>query len=139
MPATSENVIRCSPPSTRRARERENAPSPPSPPAAAGAAGEEHEQADEQDHRAEAEQQVDQQAAGVDRLGLHDHVVLLEQLESSSVSANVGTSVSKFLAALPFGSSGGLTAFLNSPSTVSPCDEMRSTLPASTWARNVGL
>ena len=46
--------------------------------------------------------------------------------------AKVGTSVSKFLAALAFESSGGLTAFLNSPSTVSPCEEMRSTLPAST-------
>ena len=60
-------------------------------------------------------------------------------LESSTGSANVGISVSKFLAALPFGSSGGLTAFLNSPSTVSPRAEMRSTLSASTWARNVGL
>ena len=52
--------------------------------------------------------------------------------------AKVGTSVSKFLAAFSL-SPGGLTAFLNLPSTVSPLAEMRSTLPALTCSRKVGL
>ena len=60
-----------------RARERAQRAHPGP---AAGAAGEEHEQADQQDHRAEAEQEVDQQAARVDRLGLDDDAVLLQQL-----------------------------------------------------------
>ncbi len=58
-------------------------------------------------------------------------------LESSSVLAKVGTSVSKFLAA--FSSPGGLTAFLNLPSMGSPLALMRSTLPALTCSRKVGL
>ena len=140
MPATSANVIRCSPPSTRRARERENAPSAPRPPAPPP------------ERRARNTNSPTSRITGpkprirlVSRLpeliGLACTITLCScrSLESSTGSAKVGISVSKFLAALPFGSSGGLTAFLNSPSTVSPRAEMRSTLPASTWARNVGL
>ena len=81
MPATSANVICCSPPSTRRAlRAAEGAERAHR--AAAGAAPEqEDEQRDQQDHRAEAEQQAGEEAAAlVDGLGLDDDVLLLEQL-----------------------------------------------------------
>ena len=85
MPATSLNVTFVSVPSMRRARER---PKPPSaficPPAARRA--DPHEQRDEQDHRAEAEDQVQQEpAALVDRLGLDRDVVVLSRLDSASL------------------------------------------------------
>jgi hypothetical protein len=50
--------------------------------------------------------------------------------------AKIGISVSNDL----FGSeSSYVTSFLNLPSTVVPCVEMRSTLPSRTCSRNVGL
>ena len=84
---------------------------------------------------------IEQRRGRVDRLGLDDVTSLsCSSLESSSVLANVGISVSKFFAAFGVLPSGGyVISFLNSPSTVSPLAEIRSTLPSSTCSRNVGL
>ena len=90
------------------------------------AARDPHEQCDEQDHRAEPEDQVEQEPAPlVDRLGLDRDVVVLQQASTARPSlANVGTCVSKFGAASSLSSGGYLTAFLNSPLTASPCVEI---------------
>ena len=62
------------------------------------------------------------------------------RLDSASSLANTGICVSKFFAASASLLSGGyLTAFLNSPLTASPVDEILVTFRFSTWSRNVGL
>jgi hypothetical protein len=74
-------------------------------------------------------------------IGLASTVTLWfwSRLDSASLLANVGTWVSKFLAASSLLSGGYLTAFLNSPLTASPSAEIFETLSASTWSRNVGV
>ena len=116
-----ERDLRLLRPRSARARERPNAPSAFIWPAG-GAAREPDEQRDEQDHRAEAEDQVEQEAAAlVDRLGLdRDVVVLRAASDSSSVFANVGICGLEVLGRLGVLVGRGLNSFLNSPLTASP-------------------
>ena len=137
MPATSLKVIRCSPLSTRRARERENAPSAPRPPPPPARRARNTNSPTSRITGPKPSSRLT--SSPPELIGLAWTMTLFSSssLESSSVLAKVGTSVSKFLAA--FSSPGGLTAFLNLPSIVSPLALMRSTLPAMTCSRKVGL
>ena len=58
--------------------------------------------------------------------------------DKASLSANVGISVSKFLAGFASLSVEGLNSFLNSPLTVVPVVEILVTLSASTWPTKSG-
>ena len=138
MPATSLNVTFCSPPSARRARERPKLPSAPiGPPPPA--------------RRARKTNRPMSRITGpkprirlarIPRLWFTGSASMITPfssrswLRSSLASAKVGISVSKFFVG---SASSYLKSFLNLPSTVSPWVETRSTLPARTCSRNVGL
>ena len=76
--------------------------------------------------------------AGVERLGVDDDAVLLEQLRrAASVSANDGISVWKFVVGLRLLRSAA--ASVNVPWTSVPFDVIDLTLPAFTCCRKNGL
>ena len=138
MPATSLNVTFVDPVSIRRARERPNEPSAFIWPPAA--------RRDSHTNRTTSRITGPKPRIRFNRkprpwlIGSASTVTSCSSscADSSSLSANVGISVSKFLAGSASESVEGLNSFLNSPLTVSPVLEIFVTFPASIWPTKSG-